>query len=350
LVTIFSAITINCGSGISEEFCLSECSGGAQRNSICQGLQGNNAYCQYAATERWCETNGVRCWYCTPYYEPIASIDTSTSNGVPISDEPINENTTPIYWSRLNNINISTNYEKAINTPDISLSYLINTVPGIFTVTTMKFNNGVGSFASNNGYSHQAIMRPIGGMLRNWNKGSLSVWFMYTNDGSDGHGFRKGFISFGGDLSPFTGNHTNQHNQLLGSVAPPASSFWRIDLTGDGWVTSNSFVRLRYGNTQMSVAQISSNSMHHLFIIWNRDGLSDGTTIKIFIDGNLVISRNDQWPDANGKTFCVHTAASVFVRPNSTAGAFIDNLKIWDQIISNDASTEYNGGAGLEGY
>lgn len=86
---------------------------------------------------------------------------------------------------------------------------------------------------------------------------------------------------------------------------------------------------------------------YHVYIIWDQDStLADSKSIRVFVDGVEIMSTNKSFTsDAFNFYFINNEIAST----NSNTVHFIyDNIKIWDKVVSESPSFEYNNGAGRE--
>jgi len=93
------------------------------------------------------------------------------------------------------------------------------------------------------------------------------------------------------------------------------------------------------------VYQITNNIWHHIYIVWDKDKGLNGKSVKLYINNLLILDTStnitswDQyakfqfywWDDGDGK-----------------CKVKLDNVKLWNHIVSDDPTWIYNGGTGIE--
>jgi hypothetical protein len=112
-------------------------------------------------------------------------------------------------------------------------------------------------------------------------------------------------------------------------------------LVADGKVALviNGVTRLQRNLTLQNTGQ-----WHHVYCIWDKDaGLSGGLRIRFFIDGIELLTAVDDW-SMGSLYLAFFIGDTAFVSVNIQ----IDNLKIWNHVVTEDPSFEWNGGAGRE--
>ena len=106
---------------------------------------------------------------------------------------------------------------------------------------------------------------------------------------------------------------------------------------------------------------INSGSWVHLLIVWDRDkNLSDGDSVRVFINAAEVVSTNSDLPDLShfsmrykllGETFAQRYSSPLSgVVKNHTSYTYtqIDNIQIWNDVVTEDPDLFYNNGNGRE--
>ena len=238
----------------------------------------------------------------------------------------------PLYWDKCESIAVETNAEiyEPGNAPILYHWYFGSYV---FTTGAMKFNNGIG-ITPNDGISYSYI-KPFGEATKDFNKGTLSVWFKV------------------GGYSPSTILHALAFGSLSNSGYPPPlfapqAGGWGIKFELEG---TNPYLGayLNYGLTSEDdyLSTLTKDTIYHLYIVWDRSGgLSGGKTLRAFINGTEILSSTNTFDNMSSHNFMVQF--SHYNNVPSTFSTLIDNLKIWDRVVTEDPSWEYNGGTGRE--
>lgn len=321
-------------------------------------------------SQNWCAYRSVgqmktECQACEK--ESDTALTRIEVEDAPITDEPTSPK--PIYWSKLENTDISNNAEYHVegHVP----TYTITKIPfnigssikslGYFTTIASILNNGnkAGSSSYKNHYqSAQVYIKPFDNYKMNWNQGTVSVWFKlenyYITDPKTILGSSKIEI---GSAKPLTAPaHIFDIEPLAGGYPLHEINYFCINLyyhhpwtTGD----NNAYINLRYSNQEIKdEVTITPSVFNHLFVVWKRSGLNSGYTIRIFINNSEIISRSDQWSDASSEEFNILLASDASNQYYSSlildAYSAIDNLKIWNEVFTEDPTEEFNNGHGLE--
>lgn len=117
------------------------------------------------------------------------------------------------------------------------------------------------------------------------------------------------------------------------------ASYVGLMYSGGGWSH-----HLYVNGSLVSSDASSVSSFSHFYVVLSKNAdLTGGKSIRIFLNGIEIMSSTTAFtPNIN---FLVHMLANNNSYPDTVS---LDNLKIWDHIVSEDPSWEYNGGAGRE--
>lgn len=212
----------------------------------------------------------------------------------------------PIYFNKMESWN-------NCNTPNIGFgSYqIISGVPSLTSVTG-KFNNGLEAFSSSLSHVVQ-INATLNNELEN---GTISY---YVNRGSNSVSYIRCILQ----------------DSSLSNI---------IEFRYDG------FKKLAINNTEElsgTSAGTSDNVWYHLYAIWDKNsGLAGSKSFRIFIDGVEDTSMDSGTLLNNNIAFFKILMSSA--SSSTSARPRIDNLKIWDHVVSEDPSWIYNSGTGRE--
>lgn len=219
----------------------------------------------------------------------------------------------PIYWSTMESTTGITTPE--IRHPDYSPVIEANT--GI-TYPAVKFGNGYLQGTATAWTLYTGSIYPLGkdsGVTLD--KGSLSLW---ANVYASNEGF-------------------NKYTNLYVYINKETNTF--VNVYCDKVNSTISF----YHNGALEASQsVPRNATNHLYVVWDRDkGLSGGTSLRVFVNGVEVLSSTTVIFGSN-----THLTATTWSDWGAWSYVYLDNLKIWNHIASEDPSFEYNGGAGNE--
>ncbi len=233
----------------------------------------------------------------------------------------------PVYWSRCED-----SYA-GLSNPVIGESKLVVERAGDFWSSPSAgfFNNGVvvASYWPNpNQYSYIWI-KPYGSGGYS-TKGTASFWAQRIWGGSPGGTsfvtiqFFIGNILISIDKSVVLGEELRIERKVNDSLVP-------IDKwTGLNWSTFT-----------------------HIYIVWdNNGGLNSSTkTIRIYIDGTERLSTNETLDFTSVWSTPYGTSVKFNALCNTYGGdirVYLDNVKFWNHVVSEDPYWEYNAGAGRE--
>jgi hypothetical protein len=164
----------------------------------------------------------------------------------------------------------------------------------------------------------------------NWKKGTLSVWV-------------RSLANSTGDW--WCGSYGQAMVSFITSSASNCFSVYtdfRANKDGGGLYAHSLNVKI-YG-TVVSSLNINNGQIYHLYMVWDFDkGLSNGKSVRIFLDGSEVITLDNDLPQELGSivfenicnTYAVGSRALIG-GANGEAEVSIDNIKIWNQVVSED--------------
>ncbi|MCU0846984.1 MAG: LamG domain-containing protein [Spirochaetes bacterium] len=180
--------------------------------------------------------------------------------------------------------------------------------------------------------------------------------------------WRAGKLNKCSSLESWTNNLYQRDEYPFGNYVPTGMgkgtisawvSFNNNIVTGNGGVMSIKFGKNSQCNIQRVYGSLCGTSLmvngvlkpakdgliglatwHHIYIVWDNSGsLANGKTVKMYLDGNLIDESDLAFEQDN-----------IFIHRQSYQGfAAIDNLKIWNHVVTEDPRWEYNAGAGNEG-
>lgn len=147
-------------------------------------------------------------------------------------------------------------------------------------------------------------------------------------------------------LYPFGTNSMNYNTGTVSTwIKPGAStSFW-VCLGGD----YRNRVHVGYGSLGIYINNIVVTSIsipttaifHHLYVVWNKNGLGNGYRIKAIYDGSIVLNWAGDWEPAG--TFQLVSAAT-----GNAGGIYWDDTKVWKDVVSLTSTWDYNSGIGVQ--
>lgn len=206
----------------------------------------------------------------------------------------------PTYWSKCETVAGIINAEITTGTVTGSNTSYLGT-------TAAKFGDGV--------YTNPATavgnfinIQPFGTSTPLTNKGTVSVWIKNAFGGS-------GTVQFGISASAMTLAFLENH-QINGS---------------------------RINNAAITYDNLAWTSMTHLYVVWDKDaGLTSGKSVRIFANGVEYVPYSSAFV-VGSKYLNIYLYTS-----HSAAYTVMDNLKVWNHVVSEDPSWEYNSGTGRE--
>lgn len=255
----------------------------------------------------------------------------------------------PAYWSKQENL------AGMITTPEI-FSILLSSAFSSYVYggstgedfPAGKFGNcyrfsggagyGGGGYVDWNAYRD---IYPYGLNARDWSKGTISQWlYLSGSTPYDGHPdknmtstTRAYFLS-----TPASGK--------VSFYAEASYNLWA------GWVVQNVFLNIN--NANVTSGAFTPSAWNHLYIAWDQaKGLSGGNSVIMYVNGAQVIASNATLPNIDSTTFLVKYQCDGWGNgyPDGVSVTWdmrADNLKIWNNVASDTAAWEYNGGTGLE--
>ncbi len=88
------------------------------------------------------------------------------------------------------------------------------------------------------------------------------------------------------------------------------------------------------------------NQWNHVYVVWRNSTVLGDAMMRVFLNGNIEESLIDidPWINDDGEfILCTESHTGIY-----TSHTFIDNWKVWKEVVSEDPSWEYNSGAGRE--
>lgn len=225
----------------------------------------------------------------------------------------------PNYWSKcesLDNIEIIPEIKRnSIITKDLDSSVAF--VSG-------KFGNCLRLYSSS--YNQQIHIKYNGNQTGS-DKGTVSVWVNGSIAGSAVSGVFGG-ISFPGQFI----NHQN--------ITPFGIAYYE-------YASSKSYIRIYFGSDLIADYDHGyTTGFRHIYAMWDKDkGLNGGKSIRVFLNGTEILSTTENLPSM------ISTIPEAHIRNDGNSEGvytYIDNLKIWNHVVSEDPSFEYNSGDGRE--
>jgi len=231
----------------------------------------------------------------------------------------VNNPADPIYWSRCESIGNLTNAEIGVFGPYVTGSFM--------GASGVKFGNGVYNFGPG-GYGFSTMsgsIYPKGNDIAGFDAGTLSFWGMVSSDATAGYFTVSAYQSY-----------LNGNISLTMETVSGGSWYDRMVLYVNGSAV------VTYG--------ISRGVVYHVYMIWDRSrGLQDGKSIRVFVNGVEAMSSSVVFNSTVGqKPYVTLYGSQANWDDWGGASAHLDNLVIWDHVVSENPSWLYNGGAGVE--
>jgi hypothetical protein len=276
----------------------------------------------------------------------------------------------PMWWNKLESWNALDQTE--INDyPDPAPSYSTvtnnsKTAAGITWMTNQalslqaKFNNGLSirtkcssgtvSLSRNTTYRWGSTLQrnilPFSNSNINARSGTLSCWFRILTVGSSaGNSYYS---------------QTNNSESSLTFISD-TNNLVRVFL--DQTNNNSCTVTVAVNGSASSGSVPRDGSWKHLYVVWDANGtLSGSDTVRVFINGSLVVRSDAAFPDMSSRNVIVtmytnaETTISIkssdvtanFNANSEVSSASVDNLKIWNHVVSEDPGWIYNSGNGIE--
>ncbi|OHD70640.1 MAG: hypothetical protein A2W19_01175 [Spirochaetes bacterium RBG_16_49_21] len=216
----------------------------------------------------------------------------------------------PVYWSRLNTIS-------DITQPDIKLSPY---------APSYSYTDGNFAFAGGK----------FGGCL---NQGAVysggAIYFYIYPFSTSPPDFPQGTASFYLRMYRYGAEYMCQSTFYISNNA-------YIHIALDYWTCPGATVSIViYGSTVASAHIEDIFPWNHFYIVWdNQAGLTGGNSIRVFANNVPICSSTASFSG----TYRLYYLTGI----NGTSRSFTDNLKIWNHVVSEDPSWEYNSGNGRE--
>jgi hypothetical protein len=247
----------------------------------------------------------------------------------------------PLYWDKYESSSVLSSaeiYDTGNSPTETKTTH--SGVP-VWDTTSLKFNNGIrltadftGSFVNGNWRVY-----PFGTDTKDFNKGTLSCWFKVT------HG-----------VTPANA----QADIMFGACKDYAGTVdLRTMCDTDGWMvgfgqsvipgTSTVDAKLYYSTVEEDTdSSLSSSNTYHLYVVWDRSlGLTGGKAIRVFVNNTEILSSTNAFTDMSSFNFRWQLYAWSLSASNPS-NSICDNLKIWNHVVSENPSFEYNAGTGRE--
>jgi len=168
---------------------------------------------------------------------------------------------------------------------------------------------------------------------KNMNKCAISLWFYAEGSKISDLSFSKFTLKSSLDIFDYNLN-----------------SFTLTILFSDGLVKSSQGNLVLNGN-KIGSFDIIEGSWAHMLVIWdNKKNLSDGKSIRIYINGNEVMSSKSDLPDFSdfSMKFQIKNETESINNVEVTSFFCIDNIQIWNDVVTEDPNIFYNNGYGRE--
>lgn len=246
----------------------------------------------------------------------------------------------PVYWSRMESMD-------NITSPEISEGKPYSEITGTCTSETFPESKFGGGYCLYNYYysdfypggnnSYRSIY-PFGiGSKKNLSKCSISFWFNCSGSKKINidNAVAWSFIESKIDIEIFD---SNSQSMMLG-----------IGYSEGGSQTSDANLNLE-GNSIGSFPVIKGIWVH-LFIIWDMEKeLIGGNSIRLFVNGSEVISSKADLPDLSGISIKISLTGNAISAVNGATHSYtqIDNIQIWNDVVTEDPNIFYNNGNGRE--
>jgi hypothetical protein len=236
----------------------------------------------------------------------------------------------PAFWSRMESIDNITSAEIYNDSNHSSFSIFKDDTSNVIKLESIqgKFSNCIRAYLSTDDFGQETkfYIYPFGQDYQTPDKGTLSVWLKTTNIGDD----TISFLFFG---------------ELVGSH--PLCIYISTQYDEGIWYSSSSIkIGGEYKTREDTGIEPYPNNWNHVYIVWDRDkNMSEGRSVRLWINGSNKLNSQDLIPSFVGsnlkiflRLFCMHRASY----------GYVDNLKIWTHVVSEDPAWIYNNGDGRE--
>lgn len=334
---LLTMMLVKCDINMDMGFLLTPCPGGQNANQwygsqYCHPRYGN---CEPASSRHGCIQHSIgKCSPCNPNND-TSVIVTAKNEYASIHQEDVE--IIPIYSSSMNSLDSLT------NSASIGSDRASTSATGLCNSET--FSSGYLDryyyiSVSGNNYASQSgsrIIKPTGDETINLSNGTLSFWMnLRTIASVNGMVSQAGCKVFSLDKSV-------------------------IQLNFESKDASNIVCSLYINNEKIISNEVANNNKwFHVYIVWG-DEIKNNKKLRVFIDKEEIISYSEALPDMSNFNF--HTTLDGYVLAhgarkckkvlgiwknctNITGGTnssvYIDEMKLWDNVVSEDPETEFN--------
>lgn len=259
----------------------------------------------------------------------------------------------PAYWSRMESMENITSSEIREGKPytEFTGTCTSETFPegkfgSGYCLYNYDYSNDVDEIKR---HSANRTIYPFGkGVKKNFNKGTISLWCKIKLNSlvknylaSDN--YAKSFIEI-----------SEMNSDLFHITIEQSANLFAPDIVFSTVVINN--------ETILTSAKINEGIWTHLFIVWDGDrNLKGEKSILIFIDGNEIMSSSFELPDLSkfimivklkGDTLARRTDVGIFQNLIKNGESYsytqVDNIQIWNDVVTEDPNIFYNNGNGRE--
>jgi len=245
----------------------------------------------------------------------------------------------PVYWSRMESMD-------DITSPEISEGKPYTEFIGTCTSETFpmsKFGGGYCLYNYDYGdknlinaspHSGSRYIYPFGkGGIKNMDEGTISFWFKL-----DGRKISDQLVS----------------NSIISGkieICNEISNLFRFDIRYFDEKIRISEASLMLNGNFIGSFKITKGNWLYILVIWDRGKkLGGGKSVRIFANKDEVLSTNSDLPDLSNFLMKIALNCETQACVNSGASFYtsIDNIKIWDNVVTEDPNIFYNNGNGRE--
>ncbi len=157
--------------------------------------------------------------------------------------------------------------------------------------------------------------------------------------------FGPGFCSESGTISLW-----NQHIFVLvgdnSSYAVTGIKFGNSRVEFEKNLARGNTAKLYVGGTEVGTTIVSTDDMQHIYLLWDRNsGLSGGKSIRIFYNNSEILSYSGVIDTGIGS---VEITGWAWRSTSGTERVYLDNIKVWNHVVSEDPAWLHNTGTGRE--
>jgi len=250
----------------------------------------------------------------------------------------------PIYYSNMENPGQISN--ALIGSADVDV-YPVNFVDGRFGLCGFIGNlekpisNGIYNF-------YISSFKPQVNM--DLSKGTASFWAKINIDEIHKDNFANAFSGFGGIKSKKTDYSSTLNAGSVDSWGVYLSHYLTYKSNNSGTTFYHHYkVILLFGSTIKESYEVSLNTFHHIYVVWDSDkNLKGGKSIRVFVNGIERLSSTDNLPLLTTPEFFLR-AGSVNRGGAFSSASWIDNPKLWNHVVSENQTWIYNLSQGIDG-